>query len=213
MRTRTSIAATHVLEGTGQARPGRSRVFMFGLVLALVIAVGYVVYAIDIARGASGSSSSRSSTLSGSPLVGRQAPNFALPVLANAGGQRVLGPSDFAGRPLVINFFASWCGPCNVETPMIARLAAQAIPTVSFLGVDENDTPANALRFVARYHVGYPIVTDQGSLQSKYLLVGIPDTFFVAPNGKVIGAVQGQISKQTLELWLRRLAALAPGHA
>lgn len=186
-----------------------SRVLMFGLVLALVVAAAYVIYAVDVARSASGgSSTSTSAVSSGSALVGRQAPAFSLPVLANDPGASRLGPVAFHGQPLVINFFASWCGPCNAETPMIARTAA-ASPGVSFLGVDENDTRASALAFIRRMGVSYPVVSDAGTLQSRYLLVGIPDTFFVSPGGRVIAAVQGQISAAQLKRWVGRLEALS----
>ncbi|ACU54626.1 Redoxin domain protein [Acidimicrobium ferrooxidans DSM 10331] len=188
----------------------RPRVFMFAMVLALLVAVGYVVYAVGVARSATnGASASLTASSSGSALVGRTVPGFSLPVLANDSSASKLGPGSFRGRPLVINFFASWCGPCNAETPMLAKAAAASAGSVAFLGVDENDQRSAALAFLARTGVSYPVVRDAGSLQSSYLLVGIPDTFFVAPDGRVIGAVQGQISSSTLENWLRKLDALA----
>lgn len=188
----------------------RPRIFMFGMALVLVIAVAYVVYAVGVARSAtSGASASLATSSTGSALVGRPVPNFDLPVLANDPSASKLGPGSLRGRPLVINFFASWCGPCNAETPMLAKAARASARSVAFLGVDENDQRAAALAFLARTGVSYPVVRDAGSLQSSYLLVGIPDTFFVAPDGRVIGAVQGQISSATLQLWLRKLEALA----
>ncbi len=184
--------------------PRTSRLVMFGLVLALVVAIGYVIYAVNLASTSHATSASVVAA-AGSALVGHQIPTFSLPVLANDPSARSLGPSVFDGKPLIINVFASWCVPCKVETPMFARLARSVGTKIAFLGVDENDQRAAALAFLSRSGVEYPVVSDNGSLQGKLLLVGIPDTFFVAPSGRVVGVVQGEISASTLSLWIHRL--------
>ncbi|WP_298335450.1 TlpA disulfide reductase family protein [Ferrimicrobium sp.] len=188
------------------------RVWIFLLVVSAIVVVAYAVYAASLSGGssttASASLGSLPETRSGtSPLVGKPVPSFSLPELTAdakpASGS--VSPADFAGHPLVINFFASWCTACQAETPMVASVAKEFAQKVDFLGIDENDTAAKAEAFIAKDHVDYPVVTDHASLQGKYLLIGLPTTVFVAASGKVAAVVQGQMTSQVLTHWLSRI--------
>jgi cytochrome c biogenesis protein CcmG/thiol:disulfide interchange protein DsbE len=147
------------------------------------------------------------------PVVGpgSAAPNFSLPSLT--GGAPVSLDSLGPGRhhPVVLNFFASWCIPCQQETPLLARtaLAEQAKGSkVQFVGVDVADTPANAVPFVKQSGITYPIGTD-ATLQVTAVLYGLngePNTFFISASGRVIGHVIGAVSASQLDHWLHRLA-------
>ncbi|MCL5973896.1 MULTISPECIES: TlpA family protein disulfide reductase [Ferrimicrobium] len=189
------------------------RVWIFLIAVSLIIVVAYAVYAASLSDGtsttASASLGSLSQVQSGtSPLVGKQVPTFSLPELT-VGAKPASGkvsPSNFAGHPLVINFFASWCTACQAETPMVASVAQELGHKVDFLGIDENDTDkAKALAFIAKDHVTYPVATDHASLQGKYLLIGLPTTVFVRASGKVVGVVQGQMTRQVLDHWITRI--------
>jgi len=79
------------------------------------------------------------------PAPLRAAPGFSLAALDHAG--QSISLASYAGRPLVINFFASWCGPCQKETPLIAQFYRTAHGRVTVLGVDVNDSATSALKF------------------------------------------------------------------
>ena len=131
-----------------------------------------------------------------SPLVGQPAPEFALPVLdlegAGPDGTEATGDtvrlSDLRGNVVVVNFFASWCGPCRIEHPALTRVAARYQDRgVRFLGVVYNDTP-EAVRTYVRQLGGqnYPALLDPGQrVAIDYGLVGVPETFFIGPDGRV----------------------------
>ncbi|MHB1732119.1 MAG: TlpA family protein disulfide reductase [Ferrimicrobium acidiphilum] len=189
------------------------RVWIFLLLVSVIVVVAYAVYAASLSdttsTTASASLGSLSQVQSGkSPLVGKPVPNFSLPELTQNAkpSSGSVSPSEFVGHPLVINFFASWCTACQAETPMLASVAQGLGHKVDFLGIDENDTDTTkVLAFIAKNHVDYPVVTDHASLQGKYLLIGLPTTVFVASSGKVVGVVQGQMSKSVLEHWISRI--------
>ena len=68
--------------------------------------------------------------------------------------------ATYAGQPVIVNFFASWCGPCKKETPLLARFYAEHHGRIRVIGIDSNDQTSNALKFVAREGVTYPVATD-----------------------------------------------------
>jgi cytochrome c biogenesis protein CcmG/thiol:disulfide interchange protein DsbE len=107
--------------------------------------------------------------------------------------------AQYAGRPVVVNFFASWCPPCNAEAPDLAAFA-KAHPGVAFVGVDVNDQLADAKAFVAKYGLSYPIVYDgQGELGQRYGVDGIPTTMFFDKTGKRVDVVVGAMDRPAFE--------------
>jgi cytochrome c biogenesis protein CcmG, thiol:disulfide interchange protein DsbE len=188
-------------EPSTHARPRRLRALVVGLVLAAVLAA---VLFVGLGRGPGSSSSG--------PVVGvgSTAPDFTIPSLL--GG----APVDLAllgsghGRPVVLNFFASWCIPCQQETPLLARTAKveQARGDhVQFVGVDVSDPKANAVAFVHQAGITYPVGadTDLEVAESLYGLNGEPNTFFIDSSGRVVGHVIGPVSATQLSGWLHRL--------
>jgi len=107
--------------------------------------------------------------------------------------------ADVAGRPVVVNFFASWCGPCNSEAPDLVAFA-KAHPEVAFVGVAVNDKQADAEGFVARYGLPYPVVYDaDGTIAQRYGVNGIPATMFFDRTGKRVAAVVGATDRAGFE--------------
>ena len=138
-------------------------------------------------------------------LVGRTgqlAPTFSLPSLADPSHD--LSLATFRGRPLVINFWASWCVPCRTEMPLLETAFRSERRKVAFLGIDANDTSSAARAFLAQVHVTYPAVSDaSGTVATKYGLYGLPTTVFISPAGKVIGRHIGELHTGTLHAALR----------
>ena len=132
------------------------------------------------------------------------------PVVIPAPGAR-LALAALRGHPVVVNFWASWCGPCRAEMPLLVKTwHAYAARGVVVLGLDVDDTPADARRFLADYHVDYPIVTVPGDrLLRAYGVIGLPTTVFVDASGTIrareVGGFVGADGERTLA---RRLDAL-----
>jgi cytochrome c biogenesis protein CcmG/thiol:disulfide interchange protein DsbE len=113
-------------------------------------------------------------------------------------------------HPVVLNFFASWCVPCQKETPLFGATASaeQAKGSViQFVGVDAQDPPSNAIPFINQSGVTYPVGQDADLrvTASVYGLNAEPNTFFIDESGTVVGHIIGPVSKAELDAWVHRL--------
>ena len=144
------------------------------------------------------------------PLMDKQAPAFALD---NLGGTKV-SLSNYRGKAVLINFWATWCGPCRVETPWLVELRNKyAAQGFEVLGVDtEGDDldksdkagwakdEAAVNKFVAEMKVPYPILLGGDSISRDYGgLDDLPTSFFVDRSGKVVAAQVGLTSESDIE--------------
>jgi len=103
--------------------------------------------------------------------------------------------ADFAGQPLVLNFFASWCAPCIQEMPELQLVSEEFADEVTFLGMATRDTPSQAEGVVERTGVTYPASLDaDGSIAAQLRVIYMPSTFFVDADGKVQRVWLGPIS-------------------
>jgi cytochrome c biogenesis protein CcmG/thiol:disulfide interchange protein DsbE len=141
--------------------------------------------------------------------VGSRAPTFTLPSLTGGAAVDLDALGKDRHRPVVLNFFASWCEPCDLETPLLARTAAAEQAkgsTIQFVGVDSLDKPSNAVPFVKKAGITYPVGSDNGQVSSGlYALEGFPQTFFISPDGTVLGVVRGKLNQAELQSWIQRL--------
>jgi cytochrome c biogenesis protein CcmG/thiol:disulfide interchange protein DsbE len=113
------------------------------------------------------------------------------------------------GYPVVVNIWASWCGPCRFEFPTLQKLSARYGKRVAFLGVNSQDSDANAKEFLAEAPVPYPSYTDPGKglIESLGGLGGLPDTAFYNRDGKLLYLKQGAYAGDSeLEADVRRYA-------
>jgi thiol-disulfide isomerase/thioredoxin len=110
-------------------------------VLSAVIAV--CVAGSLVAIGVVGSASGQAASGQGARPAPVAAPAFSLPLLGDKSGQQV-ALSTYRGRPLIVNFFASWCEPCQTETPLLAKFYRSQKGAVALVGLDENDTLGHA---------------------------------------------------------------------
>src|SRR6266705_441273 len=132
------------------------------------------------------------------PRTPPAARNFSLPALGHP-GQRV-SLAAFAGRPVIINFFASWCAPCQRETPALARFYRQSGNRVAIIGVDSNDQARAAMRFVHAAGVRYPVGVDPlpASTTSSYGVIALPQTFFLNARHRIVKRVFGAVTMKEL---------------
>jgi cytochrome c biogenesis protein CcmG/thiol:disulfide interchange protein DsbE len=139
------------------------------------------------------------------------APPFELPVIwpraetwppkmRRALADRRVSLQELRGHPVVMNFWASWCGPCKDEAPRLNDAAKTHARRVVFLGVDVQDLESDALRFLERYGTNYVSVRDErNSTYGSYGLTGLPETYFLDRRGRVMAHWIGEISEAELE--------------
>lgn len=142
-----------------------------------------------------------SSQPASNPLINQPAPNFSLAILSPASEKGRLSLSDFKDKPVVLNFWASWCDPCKEESPLLESAWKQAHAQgkdVAFLGIDFQDSNSQATAFLQQYGITYPIAIDAGSAANAYRIVSLPDTFFINRNGIVVSSVLQQLTSQAL---------------
>jgi len=135
--------------------------------------------------------------------VGSVAPDFTL---VDLDGQTI-HLSDFRGRPVVVNFWASWCGPCIEEFPLLRAAAERhASAGLVVIGVVYQDRSEAARAFMARNDGSWPAAMDPDErVATAFNIIGPPETFFIGPDGIIAARQLGQFSAASLE---RQLAVI-----
>ena len=132
-----------------------------------------------------------------SPLIGKPAPMFAL---REVGTGRTVDVTQLKGKPLVINFWATWCGPCYEEHPVLVANARMLQPNVQFLGVVFQDEESKIQSFLQQRGSSYPtVVDDKGKTAIAYGVGGVPETFFLDANGVIVAKYAGPMSTEILQ--------------
>ena len=133
------------------------------------------------------------------------ATGFSLSELGHPGDRVSL--AHYAGRPVLINFFASWCGPCKRETPLLARFYRAHHGRVLIIGIDANDQAAAALRFIRSAGVSYPVGVDPaGTLATSYGIIALPQTFMLNARHQIVRHIEGELTPGELAAWASSLA-------
>lgn len=113
--------------------------------------------------------------------------------------------AELRGTPVVLNFWASWCDPCQAEAPVLRRGAERwREEGVLFVGLDMQDIREDAREFLREFELGFPQVRDPTNATARrWGVTGIPETFFISARGEVVGHVIGSISAQQLNAGAR----------
>ena len=185
-------------------------------VLIAVLALGSLAGIAWAGTSSSGSAASGDPATAGGagavrPAGDPPAATFSLPILSRSGvsAERV-SLASYSGRPLIVNFFASWCSPCKTETPLLATFYRGEHGKVALVGLDVNDTVANALKFTGADGVTYPVGWDPNVVAANaYEGTALPQTFFLDARHRVVYRVFGAVTQADLNEGI----ALATGKA
>ena len=135
------------------------------------------------------------------PLVGKPAPDFTLDVVHNGEPGARMALASLRGRPVVIDFWATWCGPCQLEAPILSRVAERYRDRgLVVLGVNTSDKPGLAAPFAAKKSLRYPIVFDDGGHASDaYAVQSLPTLVIVGKDGTVRAVRSGLVDESALD--------------
>lgn len=153
-------------------------------------------------------------SLTEAPIVGYLAPDFT--------AQTPLGEtvvlSDFSargggeGQPVILNFWASWCGPCRVEMPDLQRVSLKYNGRVAILGVNQGESNSVITDFGAEFNVTYPLLNDQEQIiNSNYQVNSLPTTIFIDADGVVREVQIGILTQAVLENRIEQLLLQGSG--
>ena len=158
------------------ARPGSRKL------VALALVAGFIALLVLLGWGVSRSDRPDREALP-SPLIGKPAPEFSLPVLHDASYR--IGSKDLRGQPYLLNVWGSWCPACQVEHPVLERYAQTK--RIRVVGYNWKDEPADALRWLERFGNPYFVVLAdyEGGTAIEWGIYGAPETFLVDADGIV----------------------------
>ena len=174
---------------SGAAKPGRRK---------SVLIIGGVVIAVVIAAAAIGAALPQATNLSAySALIGKQAPSFSGTTLL---GSKSVALSDFRGRYVVVNFFASWCSPCEEEAPYLEQFSYNDAKVAALIGIEFEDVNSTASQFLVQTGATFPAISDPGEkIAMAYGVKGPPETYVISPSGVVVAHIAGPLTDKDLE--------------
>ena len=131
---------------------------------------------------------------SGGVDIGDEAPAKSLPTLEGSGEGSL---SDYRGRWVLLNVWASWCGPCREESPALQRFYSRHHGDLVVLGVDTRDLTEDGRGFVREFGLTYPQLRDgDGGYAHDLGTTGVPESFLIAPSGKLAAHFPGPFSDE-----------------
>lgn len=177
--------------------------------LAFVVAVGAVTWIAVAGTDDSATTPDRrlgQVSVKGIATVGEPAPDFTLRTLE---GDTVT-LADYRGKPVIVNFWASYCIPCRDEFPMFRRQLAKHDGKFVVLGVDYKDIASDARAFAKHQRATWPILEDPDNVVgAAYGIRAVPQTFFVRRDGTIAQRVYGQVSERFFERELAKILKAA----
>ena len=136
-----------------------------------------------------------------SPLMGRPAPDFQVDEL---NGEQKFSLSEFKGIPIVLNFWASWCAECRTEAVILENFFQKYgvnNKQLVMIGIAIQDSPKNAKAFARHFGKTYLLGLDDnaGNIALDYGIYGVPETFFIDPEGIIFYKTIGMVTKELME--------------
>jgi peroxiredoxin len=213
----------HRRERRGLIGPFGGRQLLAAFVVIVLAAIGLVVVTTPLGPGAGFSLNNPQPTqyvitpgVTDGLKVGAVPPDLMVPgtdgsptALTDLDG-RPIQLASLRGKAVWINFFASWCPPCQSETPIVRDIADRYRDRgLEVIGVSvQESSPENVRDYAAKYQLGYTIGADsRGSIYNAYRLRGIPTSFFIGPEGAIHAIVNGPLTEAAAE---RQIQALLP---
>lgn len=187
--------------------PVRRRSSLPTMIAGIVVVIGVLAVGVVSTRNFAPPPVAGSGT--NAPRLGEEGPAdraFALPpaTLEGFAGGPDVDLTTFRGKPMIINFWATWCAPCVKEMPDFQAAAAEFGDRVTFLGVDVEDAPPNAEPFVEQLGIDYPLAIDpRREFYQAVGNVGMPTTLLVDPDGIVRYRHTGPLDRKQLKSLVR----------
>ncbi|MBI1298079.1 redoxin domain-containing protein [bacterium] len=167
------------------AAPKRKSITGWVALFAVLLVVGLIWTSMDltISQELAGTVPMNVDNANTSPEVGAFAPDFSL---ISLDGEE-LRLSDYRGKPVIVNFWATWCPPCRAEMPALEEIWTQYDENVVILGVDQGESPQLVAHFTrVQVPVTFPILLDiDHSIGDGYWVRSLPTTFFIDPDGVI----------------------------
>jgi thiol-disulfide isomerase/thioredoxin len=194
--------------GRRPARRGRAATTNDRTLAGRLAATVTLLASLALAACAGGGSETPAATTTPQPALGAE------PLVARTQEQFQADLDGLRGRVVVVNFWASWCGPCREEMPAleeVSRAYAEEGKPVTVIGVDASDVRSEAAKFLAEVGVTYPTVYDQaglrGGVAASWTVTGLPQTWFVARDGSRAGRIGGRVTAADLRSRVDELLA------
>jgi len=152
------------------------------------VALGGVLAALATLQACGGAMGGGGGAQSGSASeqVGASAPDFSLEPV---GGGSAIGPKSFAGKVLIVDFWATWCAPCRQSFPVYQHLLEKFPGQLAIVGVSVDDGPDGIAKFKAETGVRFPLVWDQGQAVAKAYKPGTMPTSFVIDKSGIVSSI------------------------
>jgi cytochrome c biogenesis protein CcmG, thiol:disulfide interchange protein DsbE len=145
----------------------------------------------------------------GGKLEQQPAPDFTLPVAANGDEGAQMRLSDLRDKIVILDFWASWCGPCAMQAPILDRIARRHSDDVVVLGINVDDSPDVAKAYATKKGLSYPILADlEGKASNLYKATTLPTIVLIDGKGNIVQLTQGMVREASLE---RAIADLRGG--
>ena len=175
------------------------------IALVLVLGGGWIIFSRNLI-GDSMAAGGNTAALDPAPVTGHPAPDFEL---ASPTGETI-HLSDFKGTPVIVNFWATWCGPCRAEFPEFLRAAVDNADKLVIIGINNTvvDQANLVPGFLQEFGITFPIVLDKdGETAKTYRIIGLPTTIFIDSNGVINEVFTGPLNKAYIESKISELSS------